>query len=204
MQRMSSLLFLSIGVATLVGGCRSHSRDPLADGGGLRLDGGVPPMVDSGGEPPGMPLEIGTIAPDGSFVPLNDGDSMEVVLSASGLNMIMPSLRAVGVNPVRPDPNVEVEVSGHTMAMNLLGERVDMEPDGDGYVLPNVRVPFQTELCCYVCTEGTVMASLQDGSGHTFEGQVTVRFERGGCPDVSACCVSAGACPDPALTLVCE
>ena len=63
---------------------------------------------------------------------------------------------------------------------------------------------FQTELCCYVCTEGTLVATLRDGSGRRFEGQVTVRFERGGCPDVSACCATADACPDPTLTQLCE
>jgi len=157
-----------------------------------------------GEELPPEPLEIGTLAPDGTFVPLSDGDSMGVILGANGLNMIVPSVRAEGVNPRRPDPNVEVEVSSHTMAAILLAERVDMEPEADAFVLKNLQVPFQTELCCYVCTEGTVMASLRDGSGRRFEGEVTVRFERGGCPDVDACCATADACPDPTLTQVCE
>ena len=155
-------------------------------------------------EPPPEPLEIGTLAADGTFVPLNDGDTMGVILGANGLNMVVPSVRAEGVNPRRPDPNVEVDIAGHTMAAILLAERVDMEPDNDAYVLRNLQVPFQTELCCYVCTEGTLVATLRDGSGRRFEGQVTVRFERGGCPDVSACCATADACPDPTLTQVCE
>jgi hypothetical protein len=153
--------------------------------------------------PPGE-LEIGTVGPDGTFVPLSDGDPLPVILGANGLNMITPSVRAIEVNPRRPDPNVEVEVAGYTMAAILAAERVDMEPEADAYVLRNLQVPFQTELCCYVCTEGTVVATLRDGSGRRFEGQVTVRLERGGCPDVDACCATADACEDQSLTQVCE
>jgi len=89
------------------------------------------------------------------------------------------------------------------MGADIEGARVDMMDDGTGYVLWELRVPFQTQLCCYVCGEGTITARIRDNSGQDFEGQVTVRLERGGCPDLTACCNSADMCPDPTLTLVC-
>lgn len=156
-----------------------------------------------GTDPPPGELEIGVLEPDGSFRALVDGDSMAVLLGANGLNMIVPSVRAVGVNPRRPDPDVQVEVATYTMAAILEAARVDMDPDGDGYVLANLQVPFDAELCCYVCTEGTITASLRDASGRVFAGQVTVRMERGGCPDVTACCTSVDDCEDPSLTQLC-
>lgn len=156
-----------------------------------------------GVDPPAGDLEIGVLESDGSFRVLSDGDSMAVLLGANGLNMIVPSVRAVGANPSRPNPHVEVEVGGFIMAAILEAERVDMTPDGDGHVLANLQVPFDAELCCYVCNEGTITASLRDASGRIYEGQVTIIMERGGCPDTSACCMNADDCEDPSLTQLC-
>jgi hypothetical protein len=180
--------------------CRTVNRNLIPISVLLSLLAGCP---EEGTTPPPGELKIGVLEADGSFRALNDGDSMAVLLGANGLNMVVPSVRAVGVNPRKPDPDVEVEVAGHIMAAILEAERVDMEADGDGYVLENLQVPFQAELCCYVCTEGTIFASLRDSSGRVYEGQVTVRMERGGCPDVDACCSDASACVDPSLTQVC-
>lgn len=168
----------------------------------LPLLSGCPTPVDP------MPgeLEIGVLdRVDGTFHVLSDGDSMPVLLGANGLNMVVPSVRAVGVNPNRPNPDVQVEVAGYVMAAILEAERVPMDPDaeGNGYVLGNLQTPFDAELCCFVCTEGTITASLRDASGRVFEGQVTVRLERGGCPDVTACCMNASDCEDPSLTQLC-
>lgn len=153
-------------------------------------------------EPP-RPMEIGVKAADGTFHPLADGDTMNVVLGANGLNMVVPSLRAVGINPRAPDPGIVVDVAGFAMGADIEGARVDMVDDGTGYVLWDLRVPFQTELCCYVCGQGTIVARIRDNSGKNYEGSVTVQLERGGCPDVTACCDRADMCPDPTLTLVC-
>lgn len=152
---------------------------------------------------PALPMEIGTRAADGTFAPIAEGDTMPVLLGANGLNMVVPSLRAVDINPAAPDPSVEVVVAGIPMAADIEGARVDMEDDGTGYVLWDLRVPFQTQLCCYVCQEGTIVARIRDNSGVQFEGRVNVRLERGGCPDTSACCASADMCPDPTLAQVC-
>jgi len=164
------------------------------------LVSGCPGPTVSG---PALPMEIGTRAADRTFTPLHDGDTMPVVLGANGLNMVVTSLRAAGINPRAPDPSVEVDVAGIAMGADIEGARVDMMDDGTGYVLWELRVPFQTQLCCYVCGEGTITARIRDNSGQDFEGQVTVRLERGGCPDLTACCNSADMCPDPTLTLVC-
>jgi hypothetical protein len=118
--------------------------------------------------------------------------------------MVVPSLRARGIDPRGPDVQVEVTVAGILMAADIEGSRVDMAESGDGHVLWDIRVPFQTELCCYVCREGTLEARLVDRAGRVFETVVTVRLERGGCPDPVACCGNANVCPDPELTLLCE
>lgn len=153
---------------------------------------------------PALPMEIGMRAADGTFHPYTDGETVGVMLGANGLNMIVPSLRAAGINPRAPDPAVEVHVAGFTMGADIEGARVDMVDDGTGYVLWDLRVPFQTELCCFICGMGEVVARIRDASGNNFEGRVTVRLERSGCPDLGACCVSADYCTDPTLTQVCE
>lgn len=140
-----------------------------------------------------------------SFVPLADGDTTNVVLGPNALNMIVPSLRASGIDPRAPDPTVLVTVADLVMAADIEGAAVDMQPDGDAdFVLYDLRVPFQTELCCYVCRDGLVEASITDASGRTFEGRVTINLARAGCPDPTACCGNPEVCPDPSLTLVCE
>ena len=153
--------------------------------------------------PPGS-LEIGVRGDDGSFEVLSEGDSVAVELGANGLNMIVPSLRAAGINPTGPDPTILIEVGDILMAADIEGSRVNMDADGESYVLWDLRVPFQTALCCYVCRDGLIRAELVDHTGRSFLGEVTVQLERGGCPDPDACCGEAGACPDPTTTLVCE
>jgi len=159
---------------------------------------------DDGG-PPGM-LQIGVHDEQtDAFVPLTDGQALPVVLGANGLNMIVPSLRAADADPRGPDPSVTVSVGGILMAAVLKGERVDMTDDGQGFVLWDLRVPFQTELCCYNCLDGTIFARLDDRSGHAFESSVRVRLSRNDtCPDTTVCCGDAKACPDPAITQLCE
>lgn len=158
-----------------------------------------------GGEqapPPGV-LEIGAHVA-GAFQAFGEGDVASVVLGANGLNMIQPSLRAADIDPRAPDPTVTVTVAGILMAADIEGARVDLKSDGTGYVLWDLRVPFQTELCCFVCRPGKVTAQIRDAAGRQFKGEVTVSLQRGGCPDPPACCVKADACPDPALTQVCS
>lgn len=143
-------------------------------------------------------------AADGTFQPLADGDSVRATLGSMGSAMIVPSLRAVGIDPRAPAPTVEVDVGGVLMAANVAGPRIDMVEDGAGYVLWDLRVQFQTAPCCYACSEGTIVARLRDHAGKQFEGEVTVQLDPGaGCPDLSACCLTADACTDPALTRVC-
>lgn len=158
----------------------------------------------SGDPGPTKPLEIGLRDQDGKFVPLADNDEVAIVLGANGLNMIVPSLRADGIDPHAPDPTVEVEIGGTLMAADIEGSRVDMTTDGVGYVLWDIRTPFQTELCCYNCSAGTVTARMQDASGQLFEGSVTVTFERGGCPDPVVCCQSVDVCPEPEQAKLCQ
>jgi len=151
--------------------------------------------------PPGE-LEVG-VKQGGAFRPFEPGDTAAVLLGANGLNMITPSLRAAEINPRAPDPTVEVVVGGLVMAADIEGSRADMQHDGTGYVLWDLQVPFQTDLCCFVCGMGLVTARMRDASGRLFEGEVIVSLERGGCPDAEACCTSADACPDPSLTVLC-
>jgi len=156
---------------------------------------------DSG---PPRPLEIGLRGQDGSFVPLAENDEVAIVLGANGLNMIVPSLRASDIDPHAPDPTVEIEIGGTLMAADIEGSRVDMTDDGVGYVLWDIRTPFQTELCCYNCSAGLVNARIQDASGQAFEGSVTVTFERGGCPDPAVCCQNVDVCPEPEQAKLCQ
>ena len=153
--------------------------------------------------PPGV-LEIGVRDEDGSFRPLSDHDSMTVSLGPNGLNMVVPCLRSAQIAPKAPDPTVTVTVADFVMAADIEGARADMVDDGIGNVLWDLRVPFQTELCCFTCREGLVEARIKDATGRRFEGSVTVLLERGGCPDEDACCLEADMCPDPSLTQVCE
>jgi len=156
--------------------------------------------------PPGV-LEIGIHDQDsGDFILMTDDMSVPVVLGANGLNMLVPSLRAVDIDPEDPTPSVTVSVGGILMAADLkFDSRVDMQDTGGSYVLWDLNVAFQTDLCCYNCVEGIVTASLEDRTGRMFEGEVTVVLSRNGtCPDTSVCCGDVNACPDPALTQVCE
>lgn len=153
--------------------------------------------------PPGV-LEIGVRGEGGGFQPLVDGDPMTVSLGPNGLNMVVPCLRSAEIAPKAPDPNVSVTVEGFVMAADIEGARVDMEFDGTGNVLWDLRVPFQTELCCFTCRQGLVEARIKDATGRRFVGAVTVQLERGGCPDEGACCPTADMCPDPSLTQICE
>lgn len=175
-------MIAALGLLVLVG-CAESNDDPVRE--------------------PGV-LELGIRLEDGTFEPIQDGASMAVLLGANGLNMIVPSLRVLDADPIGPDPTVLVEVGGVIMAADIEGSRVDMEDTGAGYALWDLRVPFQTNLCCYVCQDGLVRATLTDRAGREFVGEVTVRLERGGCPDETACCAKATACPDPTTTLVCE
>jgi hypothetical protein len=128
---------------------------------------------------------------------------MAVVLGPNGLNMVVPSLRAIDVDPRAPDPSVELEIGGVLMAADIEGSRVDMQPDDDGFVLWDLRVPFQVELCCYNCSSGTLRARLEDSSGLSFAGQVDIVVGRGECPDADVCCQSADLCPEPELANLC-
>jgi len=156
-------------------------------------------------EPPG-PLEIGFHDEvSGDFVALSDSDAVPIVLGANGLNMIVPSLRAEGIDPSGPDPDISVNVGGILMAAVIQGDNADMDPQNGAFVLWDLRVPFQTDLCCYNCAPGTIRARLEDRSGHAFEGEVTVQLSRNGtCPDTSVCCANLNACPDPAPGQLCE
>ncbi len=139
-------------------------------------------------EPDPLPLEVGYRGADDQFVPLGDGDAMAVVLGPNGLNMIVPSLRMTDVDPKGPDSNVEVLVEGLVMAADIEGSSVDMQPDGSSYILWDLRVPFQNNLCCYNCAVGKVTATLKDASGQPFIGEVSIVLGRSTCPDPAVCC----------------
>ena len=162
---------------------------------------------DGGPDTPPQPLQIGVHDTTlDTFVPLAEADMMAVVLGANELNMIVPSLRAIDIDPRGPDPTVEVDVGGVIMAADIEGSRVDMQPDADGYVLWDLRVPFQAELCCFNCVTGIVTAYMEDASGVDFEGSVTVLLSRNGgaCPAPTICCATADLCPVPELAPLCE
>lgn len=158
-----------------------------------------------GSEPPGL-LEIGVQdQASGDFMPLGADDTVSVVTGANGLNMIVPSLMAVGIDPAGPDPDVIVTVNGIFVAAVIQGDNADMAPEDDGFVLWDLRVPFDVDLCCYECSVGLISASLEDQSGHAFEGEVSVLLTKAGiCPNPSSCCVDASRCPDPSLVRLCE
>lgn len=160
------------------------------------------------GESPGAtaaPLEIGVKAADGTFQPLAEGDTVRTSPGTMGSTMLVPSVRAADVDPRAPEPSVQVDVGGFVLAANLADPRVDMVDDGTGYVLWDLRVQFQAAACCYACRDAAVVARLRDATGKQFEGHVTVQLDPGaGCPDVTACCATADACPDPSLTQLCR
>ncbi len=155
---------------------------------------------------PAGPLEIGIHDQDsGEFMLLSDDDTVAVVLGANGLNMIVPSLMAAGIDPAGPDPDVIVTVDGIFVAAVIQGDNADMDPRDDAFVLWDLRVPFDVDLCCVECATGTISARLEDRSGHVFEGEVSVLMTKAGtCPNPSSCCVDASRCPDPALVRLCE
>lgn len=156
-------------------------------------------------EPPPGVLEIGVKQADGTFRALAPSDPMTVSLGPNGLNMVVPSLRSAEIDPRAPDPTVTLTIEGNLMAKDIEGSRVDMRSDGTGYVLWDLRVPFQSELCCFICRAGEVTATIRDASGRRFEGKTTVRLERGaGCPDEKACCKKADTCKDPSMTQLCQ
>lgn len=145
---------------------------------------------DFGPRPPGV-LEIGIGDPiNGGFRPLVDGDTMPFTPFPNGFVMVAPCLRSPEIDPRRPDPTVTVTVGGVLMAADFEGERVDMQPDGTGWVLWDLAVPFDTEAWCFVCREGRLDASLRDATGRDFLGSVSVilaREEGDGCPDPAVC-----------------
>lgn len=160
------------------------------------------------------PLEIGTRQPPcspwgescaGAFAPLADGDPASVVLDPHGsLDMLLLSLRAAEADPHAPRATVTVTVAEQVIGANVPGERADMQSDGVGFVLWDLRVPFQQELCCYACRDARVDGRLEDASGRVFTLEVTVLLRRSGrCPDPEACCASAEACPEPSMTQLC-
>ncbi len=149
-------------------------------------------------------LQIGVRNDSGEFVLVGAGDSMGVVRGPNALDMIVPSVRAVGIDPQTPDPVVEVKVGGQVLAVDIEGPRVDMEQSPEGYVLWELRVPFSVNLCCFNCREALVTASIEDSSGNKFAGEITVMLERDSCPDPTTCCETAGACPDPSTAQVCK
>ncbi len=149
-------------------------------------------------------LQIGVRNDSGEFVLVAAGDSMGVVRGPNALDMIVPSVRAVDIDPKTPDPVVEVKVAGQVLAEDIEGPRIDMEQSPEGYVLWELRVPFSVNLCCFNCQEAVVTASIEDASGNKFAGEITVMLERDTCPDPTTCCETAGACPDPATAQVCK
>lgn len=150
-------------------------------------------------------LEIGLMDLDtGSYRRLADGDPVGVSMGANGLSMIVPTFRAVGINPARPQVCVTVEVPGRNIADGLANPPSGMVPDGDGYILRNFQVPFQVPQCCIVCQDGHVSAYMRDNRGQRFHGEVTLRLERSGCPDpAGSCCPPDVTCPAPLFAPVC-
>lgn len=147
-------------------------------------------------------LEIGTES-DGAFQPLLD--SVRVDYGSMGLPHLHLSLRATDIDPSSPEVSVQLTVDGSWMGNNSAGPAIDMEPDGEAWVLPHVRVPFAFESCCYACRDGTIAARLTDGSGRTFHSEMTLQLiVREECPDPVLCCDDADRCPDPAMAQVCQ
>lgn len=181
----------------------------------VRFSRGYCPECCTGGEacdlaPPaaGCPrlLEIGDLGDAGEFRAWRDGQHVGFVVNGGqGVSMIQPMLRASGVDPREPDPEVEVSLAGHVVAAELAGERTDMQPDGAGaYVLPPLTVPFTVETCCFVCRDVYVSAWLLDGAGGMFARALRVGLSPGQCPQPAFCCRDASVCPDPSLAPVCE
>lgn len=169
------------------------------------------PLASSCGDPdPGPPgtLEIGTRTESDEFIPWVDSQAVPVVLGPNGLNMIVPSLRAYDLDPRHPLPKVEVTVGGLLMAADIKVAGSDAnnmaELNDGGYALWALSVPFQTDLCCYNCSIGTLKASLTDGSGRQFLGEVSIQLARDTCPAPAVCCTDVNACPTPELTQLCE
>jgi hypothetical protein len=150
------------------------------------------------------PLEIGERGADGVFHAWRDGQDIRFVLAGGqGLPMIQPSLRAAGIDPGAPAPRVEVRLGDWAMGAALAGSRTDMEPDGAGWVLPSLTVPFSGEACCFICRDVYVSADLIDRRGRRFAGTVRVRLTLGECPMPGTCCASDQACYRPSLAQVC-
>ena len=164
----------------------------------------VAATVGCGNSGPVEVLEIGDRAASDEFVPFEDDDFIRVVRGPNELNMVVPSVRAVGIDPTAPDPTIEVTVEGYVMAEDIEDARIDMISNGDGYVLWELRVPFMAEMCCFMCSPATITASITDASGKRFEGQRTLILQRDTCPDPDICCATVGACLDPSLTQVCQ
>jgi len=154
-------------------------------------------------EDPPRRLEIGVR--DGTvFRPLHDGDALTPALIFGGLISVEPSLRAVGIDPHLPEVDVEIRIDGLVVGSDLGDAPRDMEWDGTGHTLWNVRTALSVELCCFACREGVLTARLRDASGARFEGSLRVLLGRGTCPDPAACCPRADYCPAPLLGPVCE
>ncbi|MBI2895576.1 MAG: hypothetical protein HYY06_18615 [Deltaproteobacteria bacterium] len=140
-------------------------------------------------------LEIGVNGGD-EFVPLHDGDDMNVSTGSNGLDMVVPCLRATDVDPTAPIADITVTIDGVVRGAELPGQRADMQSDGAGWVLWDLRVPFQVDGCCVICSEAVVNAILRDDQDRELAGSVRVVLQRGaGCPDPEAECADPSTCP---------
>jgi len=142
------------------------------------------------------PLEIGFRGEGDVFEAVSDGDPLYFQVGSQGSPMILPCLRATGIDPDKPRSNVCVEVNDRVTGSSVAGERVDLPFDGVGNVLWDLRTVLDVEQCCLACTEATVYASLQDARGRTYAGRVDIVLSRGGCPDPDGACENAEeSCP---------
>lgn len=160
-------------------------------------------------EPPPLPLEIGyneLLTVQGfSYRRVQDGESIPISLGPNGLFMVQPCLRAVGIDPRAPVPDVVVTIDDVPVAADLDFDRVDMVRQGEGWILWDLRVAFTNELCCFNCQTGVMKARLRDAADNVFEGVVTLLLSgRGVCPDPDACCLDPQDCVEPAFATACE
>lgn len=206
---------LELRITVIVALCCCATLAGCSDDGNEVIDAAVgldAPLVVDAPVPDAVPiadafaagaLEIGIRGEGDTFIPLQSGQDVPVVLGAIGLDMLVLSLRAYDVAAGAIDPSIEFVVSDTVYAVDILGP---IKPSliGNAHMLWDIRVPYMVALCCYNCGEGTITATFTDSSAQLFARSVTVRPSRGGCPDPAACCVSADACPVPSKATVCE
>lgn len=95
-----------------------------------------------------------------------------------------------------PELDLTLSIGGVPVGASLRAGQLQLEPDGEGAVVAwDQLVALSIEICCFHCQEAELAATMIDGAGREYHGEVTLLLARDECPDPTVCCVAAAICP---------